>query len=83
MYGAKLADPDKLFNAGFNGNERCAIDFFEGDKINTPALKNLIRVAIAHNQSRTTKAAKKKAARKVPAAKAAKADPAKGKSKKQ
>jgi hypothetical protein len=58
MYGAKLADPDKLFNAGFEGNERRAIDFFEGDKVNISALKNLIRTAIEYNK---TKRAKKKA----------------------
>ena len=52
MYGAKLADPDKLFNAGLEGNERRAIDFFEGDKVNAPALKNLVRAAIAYNQAR-------------------------------
>src|ERR1700689_5058187 len=55
MYGAKLADPDKLFNAGFNGNERRAIDFFEGDKVDAPALKNLIRTAIAYNQAKKSK----------------------------
>jgi hypothetical protein len=55
MYGAKLADPDKLFNAGFEGNERRAIDFFEGDKINARALKNLIRTAIAYNQAKKSK----------------------------
>ena len=58
MYGAKLADPQKLFNAGFEGNERRAIDFFEGDKVNVSALKNLIRTAIEYNK---TKRAKKKA----------------------
>ena len=42
MYGAKLADPDKLFNAGLEGNARRAIDFLEGDKINQRALKDLI-----------------------------------------
>jgi hypothetical protein len=55
MYGADLADPDKLFNAGLEGNERRAIDFFEGDKINAPALKNLIRAAIAYNQVKKSK----------------------------
>ena len=39
MYGAKPADPDKLFNAGLEGNVRRAIDFFEGDKIDERALK--------------------------------------------
>jgi hypothetical protein len=55
MYGAKLADPDKLFNAGFEGNERRAIDFFEGDRVDAPALKNLVRDAIAYNQSKKSK----------------------------
>src|SRR5262245_60483959 len=38
-YGAKLADPEKLFNAGLEGNQRRAIDFVEGDKVNDKALK--------------------------------------------
>jgi len=66
MYGAKLADPDKLFNAGLEGNERRAIDFFEGDKVNVSALKNLIRAAIEYNKT-------KKSKKKAPAAKATKA----------
>lgn len=57
MYGAKLADPDKLFNAGLEGNARRAIDFLEGDKINAPALKNLIRAAIEYNQGKSKKKA--------------------------
>jgi len=56
-YGAKLADPEKLFNAGLEGNARRAIDFFEGDKINAPALQNLVRAAIAYNQSKKKKKA--------------------------
>jgi hypothetical protein len=66
MYGAKLADPDKLFNAGLEGNARRAIDFLEGDKINAPALKTLIRAAIDYNQG--------KAKKKAPAVTRAKAD---------
>jgi hypothetical protein len=54
-YGASLPDPDKLFNAGLEGNARRAIDFFEGDKINERALKNLIRAAITHNQTKLKK----------------------------
>jgi hypothetical protein len=66
MYGAKLADPQKLFNACFEGNERRAIDFFEGDKVNAPALKNLIRAAIEYNQAkRSKKAFAKKPAKRV------------------
>jgi hypothetical protein len=60
MYGAKLADPDKLFNAGLEGNARRAIDFLEDDKVNERALKNLIRAAIEYNQSKSKKAAAKK-----------------------
>ena len=48
--GAKLPDPDKLFNAGLGGNVWRAIDFFEGDKINERALKNLVRAAVSYNQ---------------------------------
>jgi hypothetical protein len=56
LYGAKLPDPDKLFNAGLEGNARRAIDFLEGDKINERALKNLIRAAIVYNQGKLKKA---------------------------
>jgi hypothetical protein len=49
-HGASLSDPDKLFNAGLEGNAWWAIDFFEGDKVNKPALKNLVREAIHYNQ---------------------------------
>lgn len=72
IQGANLADPDKLFNAGLEGNAWRAIDFLEGDKINERALKNLVRAAIDYNQTKLKKnapAAKKKA----PAATRAKA----------
>src|SRR5271165_4844456 len=51
-HGARLPDPDKLFNAGLEGNQRRAIDFFEGDKINERALKNLVRAAVDYNQTK-------------------------------
>jgi len=51
-HGASLPDPDKLFNAGLGGNAWRAIDFFEGDKINERALKNLVRAAVDHNQGK-------------------------------
>ena len=38
-HGASVPDPDKLFNAGLEGNMRRAIDFLEGDKINERALE--------------------------------------------
>ena len=49
-HGASLPDPDRLFNAGLKGNMWRAIDFFQGDKINERALKNLVRAAIDYNQ---------------------------------
>ena len=54
-HGASLPDPDRLFNAGLEGNARRAIDFFEGDKINERALKNLVRAAIDYNQTKLKK----------------------------
>jgi hypothetical protein len=54
-HGAALADPDKLFNAGLEGNARRAIDFFEGDKIKKRALKALVRAAIEYNQTKLKK----------------------------
>src|SRR5262249_52268648 len=54
-HGAKLADPDKLFNAGLGGKMRREIDFFEGDKVDEPALKNLVRTAIEYNQTKLKK----------------------------
>ena len=54
-HGASLPDPDKLFNAGLEGNARRAIDFLEGDKVNGRALKNLVRAAIDHNQTKLKK----------------------------
>jgi hypothetical protein len=50
--GASLPDPDKLFNAGLEGNKWRAIDFSEGDKINERALENLLRAAVDYNQSK-------------------------------
>src|SRR6266446_7573108 len=49
-HGASLPDPDRLFNAGLEGNARQAIDFFKGDKINERALKNLVRAAVDYKQ---------------------------------
>ena len=50
--GASLPDPDKLFNAGLEGNKWRAIDFFEGVKINERALENVVRAAVDYNQSK-------------------------------
>jgi hypothetical protein len=47
--GAVLKDPAGLFNSSLDGNVRRAIDIHESDKIDVPALKNLIRAAVALN----------------------------------
>jgi hypothetical protein len=53
--GASLPDPSKLFNAGLDGNQRRAIDFYEDDKINRRALKALVLAAIAFNSDASKK----------------------------
>ena len=55
--GASLADPSGLFNSSLEGNMRRAIDIHEGDKINERALKNLVRAAVEHNQTKKKKKA--------------------------
>jgi hypothetical protein len=47
--GAALKDPAKLFNSSLEGNVRRAIDIRENEKLNEPALKSLIREAVALN----------------------------------
>jgi hypothetical protein len=47
--GASLEDPSRLFNSSLDGKVRRAIDIREGDEINEPALKELIRAAVALN----------------------------------
>jgi hypothetical protein len=49
--GALFKDTDKLFNTGLEGNERRAIDIFETDRLNEPALRRLVKAAIAYNRS--------------------------------
>ena len=48
--GASLPDPQKLFNGGLEAKKTRAIDFHENDKINEPALRDLIRSAVAFNR---------------------------------
>ena len=55
--GASLPDPDKLFNAGLDGNKWRSIDLFEGDKVNERAFKKLVRAAIDYNQIKLKKKA--------------------------
>ena len=47
--GASLDDPSGLFNSSLEGNVRRAIDIREGEEIDEPALKELIRAAVALN----------------------------------
>jgi hypothetical protein len=47
--GAALKDPSGLFNSSLEGNVRRAIDIHESDKVDTAALKALIRAAVALN----------------------------------
>ena len=51
-HGAALADPSGLFNSSLEGNVRRAIDFHQGDPVDGPALKALIRAAVALNQGK-------------------------------
>ncbi|HEY5935905.1 MAG TPA: DUF1801 domain-containing protein [Kofleriaceae bacterium] len=67
--GASLKDPSKLFNSSLEGNTRRAIDVREGETINAPALKALIKSAVALNAAGKEAKAKPKAKAK-PASKA-------------
>jgi len=55
--GAWLQDPSGLFNSSLEGNMRRAIDIHEDDKLNERALKNLVRAAVEHNQTKKQKKA--------------------------
>ena len=47
--GAALDDPARLFNAGFGGGTRRAIDIREGETVDAEAFKALVREAVAAN----------------------------------
>ena len=47
--GAALGDPAGLFNSGFAGGTRRAIDIREGEKVDEAAFKALVREAVAVN----------------------------------
>ncbi len=57
--GASLPDPARLFNSSLEGNARRAIDIHEGDQVNEPALKALIRAAVTLNLQSKSKPARK------------------------
>lgn len=50
--GASLDDAHGLFNAGLDAKASRAIDIHEGDRINTTALKELVRAAVALNSGK-------------------------------
>jgi hypothetical protein len=49
--GASLDDPAGLFNSSLEGNVRRAIDIGEGEEIDEDALVELLREAVALNES--------------------------------
>ena len=53
--GAALEDPSRLFNSSLEGNTRRAIDFHEGERIDEPALKTLVRAAVTLNTSKAAR----------------------------
>jgi hypothetical protein len=57
--GAALKDPARLFNASLEGNVRRAIDIHEGKEVDEAAFKALFRQAVALNESRKAKPARK------------------------
>lgn len=57
--GASLEDPAGLFNSSLDGNTRRAIDILEGEEIDEPAFKTLVRQAIALNSAGKSKPSKK------------------------
>ncbi len=61
--GAALKDPSGLFNSSLDGNVRRAIDIHEGDKIDEPALKDLVRAAVALNLEGKSKSKPRRASK--------------------
>ena len=53
--GASLPDPSGLFNSSLEGNTRRAIDFHEGEKIDSKAFEGLVRAAAALNDTKAKK----------------------------
>ena len=57
--GASLDDPHHLFNAGLDAKTSRAIDIAERDRIDEPALKELVRAAVALSGGSTATAKSK------------------------
>jgi len=58
--GATLPDPRKLFNARLDSSSARAVDFFEGEKLNEPAPRALVRSAVKQNLARSKSAKARK-----------------------
>jgi hypothetical protein len=56
--GASLEDPARLFNSSLEGKVRRAIDIHEGEEVDEPAFKALVRQAVALNSSGKSKPSK-------------------------
>ncbi len=57
--GAQLDDPSGLFNASLEGNARRAIDIHEDSRLDTTALKALVKEAAALNAAAAAKRTRK------------------------
>ena len=57
--GASLKDPAGLFNSSLDGKVRRAIDIHEGEDVDAPAFKALVRQAVALNSVGKPKPSKK------------------------
>lgn len=53
--GSRLPDPKKLFNAQLLGKSR-AIDVSQNEKLDEPALKAIVKAAVAHDLAKTRSA---------------------------
>jgi hypothetical protein len=58
-HGAALEDPSGVFNAGFGGGTRRAIDIRRGEQVDEDAFMAIVRSAVAVNVARRTNARKK------------------------
>jgi len=53
--GAALIDPDGVFNASLDGNQRRAIDIHEGETVDATAFKALVKAAVKLNVEKAKK----------------------------
>jgi hypothetical protein len=57
--GAFLPDPAHLFNSSLEGNVRRAIDIHQGEEVDGPAFKALVRQAVTLNSAAKSKSSQK------------------------